>query len=229
MEAFFLKGLFKRAREKDLFELSFVDLRVFSKDKHHKVDDYPFGYRKGMLLRADVIYDAVTSIDNYQDCRLLYTCPKGPVFNQSYSKRWMEKDLIILCGYYKGVDERIFDMLHFERVSLGNFVLSSGELPSLVVVEAILRQIPGVVGHPDCVDEDSILSGLLQAPDYTSPRDYNGYEIPDVVVSGHHPHIREWRHKKALEETFFKKVSLFETCDISKDDKNFITRLIEEA
>ena len=112
---------------------------------------------------------------------------------------------------------------------MGNFVLSSGELPALIVVEALIRQIPGVVGHPDCVDEDSILSGLLQSPDFTSPREFMENVVPEVLVSGNHQHIQDWRNEKAIKETFFKKVSLFSECEVSKKDKVYLTKLIEEA
>ena len=229
MRQYFLKGIFKRALENKMFTLDFIDLRQFSEDKHHRVDDYPYAYKKGMLLKADVIFRAITSIPDYDAYDLVYTCPKGPVLNQEKAQTWTgSKGLIILVGYYKGVDERIFDLLPFQRISLGDFILSSGELPALVMTETILRQIPGVVGHPDCVQEDSILSGLLYPPEFTSPRIFLDQNVPEVLLNGNHLAIEKWRKKQSLKETLFKKPHLLVKYRTNSDDKDIVTELLKE-
>jgi tRNA (guanine37-N1)-methyltransferase len=229
MKTIFLKGLFKKAIENSLFSIEFIDLRAFSFDKHNRVDDYPFAYKKGMLLKADVIYRAVTSIKNYMDYTILYTCPKGDVFSQDMATNFLKNEnIIILAGYYKGVDERIFDLLPIRRVSIGDFILSSGELPALMMTEAIIRQIPGVVGHPNCVEEDSILSGLLYPPEYTYPRDVEGKEVPKVLLGGNHKEINKWRRKEALKETLFKKPHLLVKYNTNLEDKLILTDILKE-
>ena len=229
MKSFFLKGLFKKALENSLFSIEFIDLRTFSFNKHNRVDDYPFAYKKGMLLKADVIYRAVTSIKNYKDYTILYTCPKGDVFSQGMATNCLKNEnIIILAGYYKGVDERIFDLLPITRVSIGDFILSSGELPALMMTEAIIRQIPGVVGHPDCVEEDSILSGLLYPPEYTYPRDVEGEKVPEILLGGNHKEINKWRKKAALKETLFKKPHLLVKYNTNLEDKLILTDILKE-
>lgn len=226
---YFVKGIFKRALEKGLYDLQFIDLRDFSEDKHHKVDDYPFGEKLGMIIKADVIYRAVQSIDHSERFRLLYMCPKGPVFDHKMAKTLtQEEGIVLLLGYYKGIDERIFDLLPFERVSLGNYILSSGELPAMTILEATLRQLPGVVGNSDCVQEDSIMSGLIQAPNYTLPRSLNGVEVPEVLLSGHHAQIEAWRYQTSIKETLEKKPSLLIGRDPTDRDLAAVASYLKE-
>ncbi len=225
MSAFFLKGMIGRAVDQGLVTVEFVQLRDFAVDKHHKVDDYPYGGKQGMLLKADVIYRAVTSIEHYASYRLLYASPKGSHFSHSHVKEWSSLDgVILLSGYYEGVDERIFDLLPFEQVSLGDFILLSGETPSLLIAEALIRSIPGVLGNDQCVEQESILSGRLEYPQYTSPRMVLELPVPDVVVSGHHDAIRQWRMSESVNSTLFDKPSLFIEAPASEAEQGIIEK-----
>ncbi|MFC1771129.1 tRNA (guanosine(37)-N1)-methyltransferase TrmD [Candidatus Margulisiibacteriota bacterium] len=229
MGRYFLKGLLKKAHEKKLFDIQFIDIRNSAKDKHRKVDDYPYGHRKGMILKADVLYDAITSIKDYQKYQFIYLCPKGKIFNQEKIRELSQKQgLIVLAGYFEGVDERIFSFFNIERLSLGNFILSNGELPALVVADAVLRYIPGVIGNPECIEEESLASGLIEAPQYTAPRKVRAAEVPEVVLSGNHQAINSWRRKESIRETLFSKPSLFMNYDLSNNDCKEIENILKE-
>jgi tRNA (guanine37-N1)-methyltransferase len=230
MSAYFHKGLLGKAVANGLISPLFVDLRSFALDVHSKVDDYPFGGKKGMLLKADVIYRAVTSIDHYPDYRLLYACPKGSQLSQEdVTLSSKVKGLVFICGYYEGVDERIFDLLPIHRFSLGDFVLSSGELPSLVYFEAVSRYIPGVLGNAECLEDDSIVNGLLEYPQFTSPRVLDsGHSVPEVILSGHHGHIREWRHRQSLSETLFQRPELLWNYEMNERDLIVVVDILKE-
>ena len=229
MQDYFLKGLLGRASQRGLFSNSFINIRDFSNSKHRKVDDFPYSDHQGMILKVDVLARAISSIDQYAEYRLLYMCPKGPVLSQESINRYSQesKGLIIIPGYYEGIDERLFDLFTIERVSLGNFILSSGELPALVIAEAVLRQIPDVVGNPESVGEDSLLSGLLEYPQYSNPRNYQGLEVPEVLVNGNHKLIETWRRKASIKHTLFQKPSLLAQLDITDSDKKIIVHALE--
>lgn len=230
MGDFFLKGIFKKASDAGLFKIRFVPIRDFSTDKFSRVDDYPFGDHQGMLLKADVIHAAISSIEHFQEYRLLYTCPKGPVLQQSTVTSFLQansRGLILLCGYYEGVDERLFDLLPFERISIGDVVLSSGELPALIIAEAVFRQLPGVLGNDACLAEDSIISGVLEYPQYTAPREFLGLPVPDVLLSGHHGHIKRWKRKQSLEQTLFLKPQMLVSQALSKDDQQILLEIVQ--
>jgi tRNA (guanine37-N1)-methyltransferase len=230
LETAFLKGIFQKAFVQHKFDIKFLDLRAFATDKRLSVDDYPFGGGLGMLLKADVIYRAVTSIENYQDYRMIYPCPKGQALNQTKINEWSKesKGLILLCGYYEGVDERIFELLPFERVSIGEFVLSSGEWPALAITEAIVRQIPGVLGNPDSFSQDSIVSGFLENPQYTFPRTFLGKEVPAILLSGHHKMMSDWKKRKSLELTLFLKPNYLIHRPFSEKDQLIISDILKE-
>tara|TARA_A100001015_G_scaffold261277_1_gene306676 strand:+ start:5102 stop:5839 length:738 start_codon:yes stop_codon:yes gene_type:complete len=226
---FFLKGIFKRGYDAGIFDITFLNLRDFSDDKHRKVDDYPYGDKHGMLLKADIIYKAVTSIPDYQNMRVIFPCPKGPVLDQSYSTDCLSAEgIIIIAGYYEGVDDRLFQLLSIETVSVGNVVLSSGESPSLMLAESIIRLIPGVVGKQSSVEDDSILSGLLKYPQYTEPRAINGLEVPEVVTSGHHMKKARWQRYESLKKTLFNKPDMVMKYELTSDDQNMIADILKE-
>ena len=230
MGDFFLKGIFKKAADAGLFKIRFVNIRDFALDRFSRVDDYPYGDRQGMILKADVVYAAISSIENFSEYRLLYTCPKGPVLDQETVSSFLDgssRGLILLCGYYEGVDERLFSLLPLERISIGDFVLSSGELPALMIAEAVFRQIPGVLGNPACLAEDSILSGVLEYPQFTAPKEFMGHSVPDVLLSGHHGQIQKWKRKEALAQTLFFKPQMLATGEISKEDQQVLTALLQ--
>ncbi|MCP4051309.1 MAG: tRNA (guanosine(37)-N1)-methyltransferase TrmD [bacterium] len=228
MRGIFLKGLYKKASEAGFFDIEFINIRDFANCRNNRVDDYPYGYRKGMILQVDVLERAVKSIDNYDSYRLLYTCPKGPAFTQEIATEFQqEKGLIIISGYYEGVDERLFKLFDIDKISAGDFVLSSGEYPSLIITEAVLRLIPGVIGNADCIKEDSIVSGLLECPQYTAPREFSGEKVPEVLLNGNHNRINSWRHKMAIKETLFNKPELFIKYDIKQSDQKIIVDLLK--
>ena len=230
MAGFFLKGLIGRAAEQGLVEVNFVQLRDFATDKHRKVDDYPYGGKQGMLLKADVIYNAVTSIEHYETYRLLYTSPQGEHFSHTHVNEWSGLDgVILLSGYYEGVDDRIFDLLPFEKVSLGDFILLSGETPTLLIAEALIRSIPGVLGNDQCVEQESIISGRLEYPQFTSPRVILEYPVPDVIVSGHHHAIQQWRVSQMVKSTLFDKPSLFIEAPASPAEQTVIEKQLTQG
>ncbi len=229
MGNFFLKGIFKKAHLKSLFEIEFINLRDFALDKHKKVDDYPFGLRQGMLLKPEVIYRAVTSIAEFAKYRIIYPCPKGKVFCQEKAKKLSgEKGLIFLPGYYEGIDERIFEFFNIERISLGNFILSSSETPVLLMTEAIIRLLPGVLKKVS-IEDDSLITSLLEYPQYTKPREFMGQEVPEILISGHHENQKLWRHKMALKNTLFNKPNLLKYYQPNKTDLNLLEEIIKEV
>jgi len=228
--SFFNKGILKRAFEKRLFDFNVIDLRSFAVGKHCKVDDYPYSHHKGMLLRCDVLYNAITSIDHVEDYRLLYTSPSGKVFNQNDSKQYLDHQKLIICsGFYEGVDARLMDVLPVEEVSIGDFVLMSGDLPALVISETILRQVPGVLGNQSCIEDDSIFNGTLEHPQYTKPETWKGIEVPSILKSGHHKEIERWKRTESLKKTLFNRPDLLSTLEISETDRDSITTIIEET
>ena len=230
MQQYFQKGIIGKAQAKGLISPVFLDLRDYADPPHNKVDDYPFGGKTGMLLKADILYRAIISIEKYESQRIIYTCPKGRQFSHTCAKSAVsEGDIIIICGYYEGLDERIFDLLDIERWSLGDFVLTSGELPAMAMAEAIFRLVPGVVGNPDCVEEDSVISGRLEHPQFTAPKDVHGITVPEVIRSGHHGKVQAWREAKSVKETFYKKTSLFIQHPASDKEQKILGELLKEA
>ena len=229
MEGYFLKGIFGKAAQKNLFQLSFINIRDFSLSKHKRVDDYPYSHRLGMILQAEAVSRAIYSIDQYTEYRLLYACPKGPVLTQAKVSEYSQeaKGLIILSGYYEGIDERLFQLFNIERISLGDFVLSSGELPSMAIAEAVLRQLPGVIGNPHSVGEDSIISGILEHPHYAAPRSFEGLEVPEVLLNGNHQAIAQWKEKQSIKDTLFWKPSLLAQREVSNSEQKAIIYALE--
>ncbi len=189
----------KRATESKLLEINVINIRDYSKDKHKKCDDYTFGGGPGMLMMPQPIYDAITSIEGYERALKIYMSPKGEVFSQKKSKFIAEnyEHLILLCGHYEGVDQRVIDMLIDEEVSIGDYVLTGGELPAMVVVDAVSRHISGVLHCEDSAEIESFSNGLLEYPQYTKPRNFMGHEVPEVLVSGDHGKIDKWRREQA--------------------------------
>lgn len=196
------QSILKRATESNKLEINLINIRDYSKDKHKKCDDYTFGGGPGMLMMPQPIYDAMTSIDGYKDARKIYLSPKGRVFKQSIAKEISKYDhLIFLCGHYEGVDQRILDTLIDEEISIGDYVLTGGELPAMVVIDAVSRLVDGVLGSNESSSIESFENGLLEYPQYTKPREFMGMEVPEILISGNHQKIDEWRYQKSLEIT----------------------------
>ncbi len=230
LEAFINKGIIKQALSKGLFDMKTYDLRDFGVGPHKKIDDYPFSNKKGMLLRADVIYNAVTSIADYQNMRIIYTCPKGLVFNQNVSRQLYQckKEIILISGYYEGIDQRIFDLLPIEQVSIGDYIVNNGDCAAAVIAETLIRQEPGVLGNKACIDDESHYTGLLEANQYTQPVTFNDVSVPEVLRSGNHPVIDSYKEKIALKNTLINRMDLIGKKIITNQQQKLITEILNE-
>ena len=204
------QSIIGRAEKNNLIELNLRNFREFSKDKQKHVDDCPYGGGAGMVIKPDVIYDAYRSIVDKLDYKpkLIYLTPQGKVFNQKMARELAnEKHLILLCGHYEGMDQRVLDKVGDEEISIGDYVLTGGELPAMVLIDAISRNIDGVLDDESLVDE-SFNNDLLEYPQYTRPEVFMGEKVPEVLLSGHHANIEKWRRKKSLEITKKKRPDL---------------------
>ncbi len=194
------ESIIKRAVDKNLLEININDIREFSKDKHKKCDDYPFGGGAGMLMQVEPLYYAIKSVES-EKSKLIFPSPQGRVFNQSVAKELsIEEHLIFICGHYEGVDERIFELFDIEEISLGDFILTGGELPSMVMVDAISRLVDGVISR-ESLENESFSNGLLEYPQYTRPSSFMGLDVPEVLLSGNHQEIEKWRNEQSLKRT----------------------------
>ena len=204
-----------RARKSGAIEITCHNIRDFSEDKHRRVDDTPYGGGKGMLMMAPPIYNCYKSIvdsrPDVQNRRVVYMSPAGTILDQQKATELAQYDqLIILCGHYEGVDTRIIDEIVDEEISIGNYVLTGGEIPACILVDSVARLVDGVLAAPECHMDESISSGMLEHPQYTRPYEFHGVKVPDVLISGHHEKIDAWRKEKALERTQQKRPDLLE-------------------
>ena len=203
-EAFLSESIIGRARKKGVIEIKCHQIRDFAYDKHKRVDDTPYGGGKGMLMLAEPIYKCFENICNERGTRpmLIFMSPKGQVLNQNISKDLKNfENIAILCGHYEGVDQRVLDELVDMQISIGDYVLTGGELPALVLADTVARLVPGVLSENVCFEEESHYNGLLEHPQYTKPYEWRGKTVPDVLLSGHHANIEKWKHEQALIET----------------------------
>ncbi len=206
-----------RAVEKDLLRINIINIRDFSQDKHHKTDDTPFGGGAGMVMTCQPLYDAIMSVKQPNSV-ICYMSPKGKTLSQQLVVEYSKiEHLILICGHYEGVDQRILDIFNADEISIGDYVLTGGELPAMVFVDAVSRYIDGVLAK-DSTREESFSSGLLEYPQYTKPQDFLGYKVPDVLVSGNHKQIDLWRKQKSLEITKQRRPDLIEKLNHSKND-----------
>lgn len=191
-----------RAKEKNIYELNLINIRDFSLDKHKKTDDYVFGGGDGMLMTPQPLYDAIMSVKT-NDSHVVYMSPKGSVLNQTKVQEIAKNynHLIIVCGHYEGIDERIIELCIDEQISIGDYVLTGGELPAMVLTDAILRYIPNVLHNDTSVVDESFSDGLLEHPQYTRPREFMGLEVPQVLISGNHREIEKWKLEQKILET----------------------------
>lgn len=197
-----------RAIEKNLIETNVVDIRDYTLDKHKKVDDYPYGGGAGMLMQAQPVYDAFKAalkeiaLKTDKTPRVVYVTPRGNTFSQKMAQELAkEEDLVILCGHYEGIDERVLEEIVTDYVSIGDYVLTGGELPAMVMVDCISRLVPGVLNNAESSVDESFSDGLLEYPQYSRPEVWHDKKVPEVLLSGHHANIAKWRHEKALEIT----------------------------
>jgi len=223
----FDESMIKRAKEKGILKIKLHDLRQFTHDKHRTVDDAPYGGGAGMVMKPRPLFEAVEKIKEEIDSssRVILLSPQGRPLNQEKVKELAkERGLIFICGHYEGVDERVREHLVDEEISLGDYVLTGGELAAMVVVDAVARMLPGVLGSEDSAREDSFYEGLLDYPQYTRPSDFKGWKVPSVLLSGNHQKVKEWRRKKMLEATLRKRPDLLETLKLNRENE----RLLEE-
>jgi len=197
------ESIIKRAQEKKKVAIHVHDLRDYSEDKkHRKVDDRPFGGGPGMVMSPQPLFDAIKAIRGRRKARVIYTSPAGVPFTQIHAKRLTKvKNLIIICGHYEGIDERIREVLVDEEISVGDYVLTGGELPAMVLVDAVTRLLPGVLGKEESLIHESFEGNLLEGPQYTRPANFRGKKVPDVLLSGNHKAIDKWRKSQALAKT----------------------------
>ena len=201
------QSIIGKAIEKNIIDINLVNIRDFSKDKHNKVDDTPYGGGAGMVIRPDVVYDAYNSVKS-EDAKVIYLSPQGKVLNQNKVKELSkEKHLILLCGHYEGIDQRVIDEIVDEEISIGDYVLTGGELPSMVLIDSISRYVEGVL-NKESIIEESFSENLLEYPQYTRPEIFLEKKAPEVLLSGHHENIRKWRKERSLEITKLKRPDL---------------------
>jgi len=228
-EPFFTTSIIGRATVNARVELNTVNFREYSTNKHHKVDDYPYGGGQGMLLSAEPIFEAVARVDTSAKPRVILLCPQGERFTQSKAEELANEDhLIFICGHYEGFDERIREYLVTDELSLGDFVLTGGETAAMVMIDAVIRLLPGVLPKASSHEDDSFSSGLLEFPQYTRPEDFRGMKVPDVLLSGNHAKIAEWRRKESLRKTLLRRPDLLETAKLSDKDLKTLKQLKTE-
>ena len=223
-----------RAAEKNLIDIRLTDIREYTKNKHRKVDDYPFGGGQGMVMMPQPIFDALRDI-GAEDKKILYMSPRGRVLDKDKIQELSElSELVILCGHYEGVDQRVIDCWEMEEVSIGDYILTGGELPAMVLVDSVARLIPGVLSGEDSAMEESVYSGLLEYPQYTQPREYEDIPVPEILLSGHHKNIDLWRFEKSLELTRKVRPDMFEnycrerTQELDKAEKKILQKVTDD-
>lgn len=226
------ESMLKSAQENGIVEISIVDIRDFTPDKHRTADDYPFGGGSGMILKPEPVFQAVDSVLDGRSrgtVPVILISPQGRRLDQSVARRLAEEEeLVLLCGHYKGVDERIRDNLATDEISIGDFIITGGELGAMVVIDAITRLLPGVLGDFESAESDTFYHGLLEHGQYTRPREFMGHSVPDVLLSGDHEAIRVWRRRDALRKTLLRRPDLFGSAELSDEDKRMLEVLKAE-
>ena len=228
VQAAVYESILGRATETGLVQVGVLDLREFTDDRHKTADDYPFGGGPGMVLKPDPVFEAMDALRaKGEDLRVILLSPQGAIFdhNKALELSGEPRTLVFICGRYEGIDERVRLALVDEELSIGDFVLSGGELAASVVIEASARLIPGVLGGEESAGLDSFYEGLLDYPHYTRPAEYRGIEVPEVLISGNHERIRVWRRKQALMATMTKRPDLLDKVELSKEDKRLLKEI----
>jgi tRNA (guanine37-N1)-methyltransferase len=230
------QSMLKRAQEKGLLDVKVRNLRDFTEDRHKVADDVPYGGGAGMVLKAEPIFRAVDALVSEaqasgEQIRLLFPSPHGRPFTQEYAQHLAREHrrIVILCGHYEGVDERVRTALSPEEVSVGDYVLTGGELPALVLIDAAARLVPGVLGDPESLSEESFSESLLEYPHFTRPAEVRGLGVPDVLLSGHHEVIRLWRRKQALRSTYLRRPDLLQDRALTSEDRQLLDEVINEG
>ena len=230
MEMVLKESIIGRAQQGNLIEVEAINIRDYAHNKHRHVDDYPYGGGAGMLMQAAPICEAYEELSKKLGKRpkVLYMTPQGKVFNQGLAKELArEENLVFLCGHYEGVDERALELLNVESVSIGDYVLTGGELPAMVMIDSISRMVPGVLTNHESADFESFEDNLLEYPQYTRPEEYAGLKVPPVHLSGHHKNIAKWQREQSLLRTLQRRPELLENANLDKKDVEILQRLKE--
>ncbi|MGN7355980.1 tRNA (guanosine(37)-N1)-methyltransferase TrmD [Paenibacillus sp. SAF-054] len=231
MDGVFRSSILGKAQEKGIVNLNAVNFRDYSGNKHGTVDDTPYGGGGGMVLKPDPIFSAVEDLLSQTSAapRVILMCPQGETFTQQKAEELSaEEHLIFICGHYEGYDERIREHLVTDELSIGDYVLTGGELPAMVVIDSVVRLLPGVLGNETSAVTDSFSTGLLEYPHYTRPAEFRGWKVPDILLSGHHANIEVWRREQALKRTLQRRPDLLERIELTDQDRKAIKRLQQE-
>ncbi|WP_459967271.1 tRNA (guanosine(37)-N1)-methyltransferase TrmD [Paenibacillus sp. JCM 10914] len=230
----FHSSILGKAAEKSIVQLNAINFRKYAGNKHSTVDDTPYGGGGGMVLKPDPIFAAVEDITKSEvgqgSPRIILMCPQGETFTQKKAEELSrEEHLVFICGHYEGYDERIREHLVTDELSIGDYVLTGGELPAMTVIDAVVRLLPGVLGNETSAATDSFSTGLLEYPHYTRPAEFRSWKVPDVLLSGHHANIEIWRREQALKRTWERRPELLRQIELSKQDRQFLDKLQHEA
>lgn len=227
-------SILKRAQEQGIIQVHVHDLRAFTTDKHHMVDDRPFGGGAGMVFKPEPIFQAVEKLcqahPEIQARAIILLSPQGRTFNQQEAQRLARmQHLVLICGRYEGVDERVVEHLITDEISIGDYILTGGEIPAMVLVDAVTRLLPGALGHDQSASHDSFTQGILDCPHYTRPAEYRGMRVPDVLLNGNHQQIERWRRRKALEKTWRVRPDLLANADLTPADRALLEEIKQQA
>ncbi|WP_079910289.1 tRNA (guanosine(37)-N1)-methyltransferase TrmD [Paenibacillus sp. 32352] len=228
----FSSSILGKAREKGIVELNTVNFRDYSNNKHNTVDDYPYGGGGGMVLKPEPIFAAVEALTEplAGKPRIVLMCPQGKPFTQRKAEELAKEDhLIFICGHYEGYDERIREHLVTDELSIGDYVLTGGELPAMVVIDSVARLLPGVLGNETSAVTDSFSTGLLEYPHYTRPVQFREWTVPDILLSGHHAHIEKWRKRESIRRTWHKRPDLLKSYPLTKEEQVWLKEIQQES
>ncbi|MBQ4570252.1 MAG: tRNA (guanosine(37)-N1)-methyltransferase TrmD [Bacilli bacterium] len=224
IEGMVSSSILKRAIEKGLIEINIIDFREYAGNKHSTVDDYAYGGGAGMLIRVDPIYRALNTIEGLSSAHKILTSPSGNVWSQKKAEEFSKLNhIVIVCGHYEGIDARVLNYID-EEVSIGDYVLTGGEIPAGVIIDSVSRLVSGVIADDSTVNE-SFSMGLLEYPQYTRPQEFDGYKVPDILLSGHHANIKKWQRYEALKKTYIMRPELLDQIELSKDDLKMLEEI----
>ena len=226
------ESIIGRARAAGKVEINCVDIRDYTEDKHRRVDDKPYGGGMGMVMQAEPIYQCYLSLCESigQKPHLIYMTPQGKTLTQERVKELAKlENIAILCGHYEGIDERVIEALQPEEISVGDYVLTGGELPALIVADSVSRMLPGVLSNDECFTEESHFNSLLEYPQYTHPGEWRGREVPEVLLSGHHANVDSWRREQSIKRTLERRPDMLEGAELTKKDKIYLSTLLDDT
>ena len=226
--AYLSESIIGRARKAGKVQIECIDIRNYTKDKHRRVDDTPYGGGMGMIMQVEPVFDCFEALCNEIGERphLIYLTPQGKTLTQQRVKELSKmNNIALLCGHYEGIDERVIEELQPEEISVGDYVLTGGELPALILADSISRMLPGVLSDDECFTEESHFSYLLEYPQYTRPYEWHGRRVPDVLLTGHHANVEKWRREQSLERTLERRPDMLEKADLTKKDREFLEEL----